>query len=303
MPSYQVPGKLLLTGEYVVLRGVTALAVPTRKGQSLQVKPPAAEQSCFLHWIARDAEGKSWLDIRFGERLQVKKASDIQAAKQLQKLLRYAARYGTFPQEPMQVETQLTFDRGWGLGSSSTLVALIAQLCHCDALALHRHGYPGSGYDVAVAMEGKPLKYKLQDHKPQWRPFSPPPVWQDTFLVYRGRKQDSQQAVARFEDTTVAPASLQRLNEISLGLTGQMNITELASLLQEHELLLSETLNQAPVQKAYPGCPAQLKSLGAWGGDFMWAVPTTPTDKEKLPAYFEKQPETQVFPFSELVLG
>ena len=32
-------GKLLLTGEYVVLDGAKALAIPTNKGQYLTVKP------------------------------------------------------------------------------------------------------------------------------------------------------------------------------------------------------------------------------------------------------------------------
>jgi mevalonate kinase len=300
LETYRVPGKLLLTAEYVVLRGVTALAVPTRQGQELRRYPPPGDQSCFLHWIAYDQAGRDWLDIRFGPRLEIQKASDSQAAKQLQLLLRYAARYGTFPQEPFRVETHLQFDRSWGLGSSSTLVALIARLTHCDALNLHRHAYPGSGYDVATAMEGRALKYKLAEGRPQWRPFLPPSVWQDTFLVYRGRKQDSQAEVGRFKDTNVPDTTLKRLNELSLGLTGQMNVNQLAALLQEHEELLSPVLQHQIVQQDYPDCPAQLKSLGAWGGDFMWAVPRAPGQKEAVRRYFEAQPEVQIFPFSAI---
>ena len=36
--TYYSNGKLLLTGEYVVLDGAEALAVPTRFGQNLTVK-------------------------------------------------------------------------------------------------------------------------------------------------------------------------------------------------------------------------------------------------------------------------
>lgn len=300
METYRVPGKLLLTAEYVVLRGVTALAVPTRAGQELRRYPAPADQTCFLQWVAYDQAGKPWLDIQFGPRLEVKKATDIQAAKQLQLLLRFAARYGTFPQEPFRAETHLQFDRSWGLGSSSTLVALIARFTHCDAMTLHRHAYPGSGYDVATAMEGRALKYKLAEGQPQWRPFVPPPVWQDTFLVYRGRKQDSQAEVARFKDTHVSASTLKRLNELSLGLSGQMKINQLAALLQEHERLLSAMLQHQAVQLDYPDCPAQLKSLGAWGGDFMWAVPRAPGEKEAVQRYFEALPEVQIFPFSAI---
>ena len=39
MQNYYSNGKLLLTGEYVVLDGALSLAIPTRYGQSLTIEP------------------------------------------------------------------------------------------------------------------------------------------------------------------------------------------------------------------------------------------------------------------------
>ena len=50
-------GKLLLTGEYVVLDGAKALAVPTRFGQNLIVKKGINQQ---INWVSFDADKSIW---------------------------------------------------------------------------------------------------------------------------------------------------------------------------------------------------------------------------------------------------
>ena len=50
-------GKLLLTGEYVVLDGAEALAVPTRFGQNLTVKQGVAQE---LKWTSFDSDKSIW---------------------------------------------------------------------------------------------------------------------------------------------------------------------------------------------------------------------------------------------------
>src|SRR5690606_17098005 len=60
-------GKLLLTGEYVVLDGAVALAVPTTLGQSLMVEPIGEPK---IEWQSLDAQGNIWFEGAFsGETL------------------------------------------------------------------------------------------------------------------------------------------------------------------------------------------------------------------------------------------
>ena len=50
-------GKLLITGEYVVLDGAKALAIPTRFGQNLSVTSGSNQE---LKWTSFDADKSVW---------------------------------------------------------------------------------------------------------------------------------------------------------------------------------------------------------------------------------------------------
>ena len=54
-------GKLLLTGEYFVLDGAMALALPTTVGQSMKVKYRHSYQPT-LNWKSIDHSGKVWFE-------------------------------------------------------------------------------------------------------------------------------------------------------------------------------------------------------------------------------------------------
>ncbi|MFN5366863.1 MAG: hypothetical protein ACK5CH_15765 [Bacteroidota bacterium] len=56
-------GKLLLTGEYFVLDGATALALPVRYGQRLEVSP--TRPSGLFAWNSRDEHGNPWFSVEY----------------------------------------------------------------------------------------------------------------------------------------------------------------------------------------------------------------------------------------------
>ena len=57
MESFYSRGKLLLSGEYLVLKGARALALPTKLGQTLSFEK---KQSSQLIWKSLDKNGLSW---------------------------------------------------------------------------------------------------------------------------------------------------------------------------------------------------------------------------------------------------
>ena len=59
METYFSNGKLLITGEYVVLDGAVALAVPTTVGQSLTVETISEEK---ILWKSLDEKGQIWFE-------------------------------------------------------------------------------------------------------------------------------------------------------------------------------------------------------------------------------------------------
>ena len=64
MQYYYGSGKLLLSGEYYVLDGATALALPTNYGQVLKVTYSPSEHK-VLHWKSYDNNGELWLEAVF----------------------------------------------------------------------------------------------------------------------------------------------------------------------------------------------------------------------------------------------
>ena len=71
-------------------------------------------------------------------------------------------------------------------------------------------------------------------------------------------------------------------------------------LMQCHERIIARCIGQEPVQKRFPDFEGTLKSLGAWGGDFILAA--TEWDESQVRAYFEKHGLEVVFGYDALVL-
>lgn len=280
--NYRAPGKLMLTGEYHVLHGIPALAVPTHRGQELRAWKDESIPD-YLHWESRDEQGKLWFWAKWSAPGELLESSDQQSAEFLVKLLGAAQKLGkTGPLRGYRVETRLDFPRHWGLGSSSTLTYLLAQWLKCPPLDLHFATQNGSGYDVAVALAGKAIQYRLTaEVQAVWEKVQLPDFWRNTSLIYRGVKQNSAREVQRFHERKRHPKAETELAAMAEAFLQCNNRKELEALMYRHEKLTGASLGQLPVQdELYPDYPGQLKSLGAWGGDFLWGSGNAEASKE-----------------------
>lgn len=76
-------------------------------------------------------------------------------------------------------------------------------------------------------------------------------------------------------------------------------IDQFCILLKEHEKITAAFLNQSPVQeRLFPDFDGQIKSLGAWGGDFVLAA-----GNKNVKAYFEKKGYPTVISYANFILG
>jgi mevalonate kinase len=164
-------GKLLLTGEYVVLDGAKALAVPTRFGQNLIVKKGNNQQ---IKWTSFDVDKSIWFEeiITFEaitSKLLSKNSEGIKNT--LIEILHqsYIQNPDFLNKEGYEIETYLTFPRIWGLGTSSTLINNIGQWLQIDAFELLTKSFGGSGYDVACAQTNTPIIYQLENEIPHFK--------------------------------------------------------------------------------------------------------------------------------------
>ncbi len=210
------------------------------------------------------------------------------------------------PGTGLRLSTHLEFAREWGLGSSATLSYLLAAWAGADAQAVNRAEFGGSGYDIACAAAEGPLVYRLTGAQPvpssQAVAFAP--VWlAGASLVHLGHKRDSRQAIADYR--AQAGQELPRFVAVADELTAAiLTCTDRAAaieLLRRHEAMIGYVTHQTPVGKGrFADFPGVVKSLGAWGGDFVLAL-ATEADLD-VAAYFAEHDLSTVLPAGDLLM-
>ncbi|MFD2099714.1 GYDIA family GHMP kinase [Flagellimonas iocasae] len=294
-------GKLLLSGEYAILDGALGLAVPTKYGQSLQVSDSDSDN---LLWMSFDEEKKIWFQAEIEtENLKIETTSDESTAQTLVKLLVEARRQNpNFLSENkgVDVETHLGFPRSWGLGTSSTLINNIAQWAKVDAYQLLWNAFGGSGYDIGCAQHNTPITYQLHKGRPHVNQVQFDPTFKEfLYFVHLNQKQSSKEAITAYRKQLFNKEEL--IQAISL-LTQQMvnasSLDEFQLLMEQHEAIMSKVL-QIPTVKSqlFMDYSGAIKSLGAWGGDFVLVA----GDGQTLD-YFSSKGFDTVIPFLRMVL-
>jgi mevalonate kinase len=292
-------GKLLLTGEYVVLDGTTALAIPTKYSQSLEVK---GLEKDGIHWLSFDEKGIVWFEEIFS--LTDLKGSNPENdfSKTLSEILKQAKNLNPSflnDSKGFSIKTKLDFPRNWGLGTSSTLINNIAQWANVDAFKLLKNSFGGSGYDIAAAKNDSPILYELKNECPEFRKIHLPWDFTDSlFFVHLNKKQNSKEGIAKYRKKSVDEKTIQRISDISNKLLMCYSLSDFEALMNAHEEIISEIIKLPTIKEQFfSDYPNTIKSLGAWGGDFVLA-----TGNENDMDYFRKKGFETVIPFREMIL-
>jgi mevalonate kinase len=309
-------GKLLLTGEYVVLDGATSLAVPTKFGQNLIIEPIKEPQ---LIWGSFTNTGECWFEATFDlPKLRLtsatfnsdKEGSAAFIAETLSDILLEAKKLNPeflTTKNGFVVKTNLTFPQNWGLGSSSTLINNIATWANVNPFTLLWNAFSGSGYDIACASNNSPILYQLKKNFSTTLEMTPiieevefkPNFSDELFFVYLNQKQNSREGIAQYkqhkkEAHTLIP-EIDILTQEFLKADSSINLNK---IIFEHEQLISSIIKQTPVKKRlFSDYFGEVKSLGAWGGDFVLATGNDDT----LP-YFKQKGYDTIISYKEMVL-
>jgi len=288
----------LITGEYLVLDGATALAIPTGRGQSLSVQKGDGNG---VLWTSLDENDKVWFEASFDSEFEISHTSDEKVAHTLLDILHKARKLNPeFLAENKlhKVTTQLEFPANWGLGSSSTLINNIAQWAAVDAFVLLTNSFGGSGYDIAAAQADKPIFYTKLGPQPEIKTVALSWDFKDQlFFVHLNKKQDSKLGIARYKEKQVTKVQLQQITDITHKLLLCYHLTDFERLMESHERIISEIIELPTVkEQLFSDYKGVVKSLGAWGGDFVLVTGTT-SDQ----AYFKTKGYNTIIPFTEML--
>lgn len=268
-------GKLMLTGEYLVLQGALSLALPTRLGQDMSI---VETDEPILFWNAT-VKGKTWFSAQFSlADLAILSSNCAEVAQTLQLVLRTTKQLNNnFLNNNLGniVNTNLEFNLDWGLGSSSSLISNVAYWANCDPYVLNQKIFKGSGYDIACARSNKPVLYHLNNKSnPEVELVDFYPDYADhLYFIWLNQKQDTREAIGKFDESENYDQIITSTNAIARKMLSCNKLFEFQKLIEEHENILSEVLKTAKVkERLFPDFEGAIKSLGAWGGDFLLAA-------------------------------
>lgn len=297
-------GKLLITGEYLVLNGAKALALPTKFGQSLQV---SSIPNKIIIWTSYDADKSIWFEteLAFNDIITAKNFEDANPIKNiLVKILHQANLQNPdflVSEIGYKIETKLTFPRNWGLGTSSTLINNIAQWLQIDAFELLRKSFGGSGYDIACARNNFPITYQLDENEtPIVEVVTFYPKYKENiYFVYLNKKQNSRHAIQNYMNKQqFLTKKTATISEITNRMLLSSNLQTTIDLLEHHEVILSDILELETVkERLFSDFKGTIKSLGAWGGDFVMVL-----SKENPTNYFASKGFDTILAYEEMIL-
>ena len=306
MHKFHANGKFLLSGEYLVLQGARALALPLRLGQSLEVTT-IDDENGMIHWDAYTPKGFWFASIFSKHDFTVHASDDMDKADNLSRIFKAIKSLNPNILQDKKdyfFTTRLEFDNEWGLGSSSTLISLLAQWAEVNPYDLLAMTMGGSGYDIACATASKPIIYHLENGSPIVEKADFKPAFADKlYFVYQGHKQSSGKEVKSFKERAQKydySSECSEISKISENLIKATSFNDFCALLTRHEAIMSRCLEQPTIKTQYPDFQGVIKSLGAWGGDFFLAA--TELSEKEVVSYFNSKGLKTILKYNEIVL-
>ena len=193
----------------------------------------------------------------------------------------------------------MDFPQDWGW-ASSTLINNLAQWLKINPYLLLEKTFGGSGYDLAAAQSKGALFYTRNAFSPTIEKVSfDPPFKDNLYFVYLNQKRNSQEAIKGYtERKSLSQSNKKRLEKIGEDLLSCKAQENFNLLLKEHEDITGAFLGETPVQaRLFPDFNGQIKSLGAWGGDFVLV-----SGNHESPQYFMAKGFSTVISFHEFIL-
>ena len=281
--TYTAHGKLMITGEYLALLGARCLAWPTKATQTMDVTTMASAPGTLI-WNAIDHEGNPWFDalIATDGPYEVISASDPIVADKLIHMLKQERKMGgrELGNQAYSVETNTHWPMEWGLGSSSSLIVNLAAWLEVNPFELQKNTIGGSGYDIACGMSDSPIVFQMADKLLVGKVSRPPVLLEYAGFAYLGQKASTSDAIKNFHDKVAnvdVSKKIDLVNRLAYHILDGEKVGNIIKAIEIHEETIGYLLDIEPIKRRmFPDFNGMVKSLGAWGGDFVMFVGREP---------------------------
>jgi mevalonate kinase len=293
------PGKLMLTSEYFAIDGALVLAVPTKLGQEFFFEEKSDEKSLIL-WEAYH-QNKLWLkaviDYKNWQILETNIPASAEFIVKTLKNVQLLSKIKFKDNFTYNLKTNLQFPADYGLGSSSTLMNNLAEWAEIDPFCLNTISLGGSGYDIAVAKEKSAIlyqsvpeiKYEKVDFNPSFK--------NELIFIHLNQKQDSREGINFYKSKKKSQKLVDEFSNLTRNILLCNELENFSQLMLIHEQKISNFLEIPTVRaKFFTDCPVFVKSLGAWGGDFVMS-----SKFDGFKDYFWGKDFNTIFEWSDLI--
>ena len=292
-------GKLMITGEYFVLHGAKSLMLPTKFYQEMTVSKLNKKDKIL--WESYDQNNNKWFSVELNlpdltiqgektkEKIFLKKILGFIAKKNPKKFKNNSG---------INIETRMDFNRSWGLGSSAILINNLSNYFGLDPFEVSKNVTNSSGADIASVLTSKPITYSLNNKKPMYKHVNFNPEFSKNLLfVFLNKKQSSSKEVEKFKSLKINDSEVNSITQITNEILNCKEIDDFNYLINEHEEIISNKINKKPVKNLlFNDFKGSIKSLGAWGGDFVLAC-----SKNNSKNYFKRKGFETSFSFDEIL--
>jgi mevalonate kinase len=294
--------KLMITGEYAVLKGAISLALPLRFGQKLTITETEGTPSMI--WKSMVNNGLWFYSELLLPDFQLVRTNNTDLSQTLQKTLKIAKALNPrflASTRLIQATSVMNFDPAWGIGSSSSFISNVAYWADCDPFILNNKLFNGSGTDIACARSMSPIIFELKNEKAEYRKANfYPPFSKQLYFIYLNRKQNSRESIQKMDLQNITAKEIQLISTITLEMEKAAELKTFQQLADEHEAILGGIIQEIPVKtRHFFDFDGSVKSLGGWGGDFIMVA--SAASEAYVRNYFKKKHLNIIFRYDEIV--
>jgi mevalonate kinase len=294
------PGKLMLTSEYFAVDGALVLAVPTKLGQEFFFEEKQDGQS-LIFWEAYH-QNKPWLKAVIDyKKWQILETNITTSAEFILKTLKNVQNLSETKfkiNDSYFLKTNLQFPSDYGLGSSSTLMNNLAEWSNINPFQLNTLSLGGSGYDIAVANAKSAVLFRNKPEIHFEKVNYNPPFKDQLIFIHLNQKQDSREGINHYKSKNKSQEMVSGFSNLTKKILICDELENFSQLMMLHEQRISKFIEIPTVKTLYfNDCPTFVKSLGAWGGDFVMS-----SKFEGFQDYFSGKGFTTIFEWGDLIL-
>jgi hypothetical protein len=166
--------------------------------------------------------------------------------------------------------------------------------------------FGGSGYDIAAATATGPFTYRrIKENKenPEVKTSTFNPLFLNKiYFLFSGKKKNSREGISSYRAKSLNPAYISEISQLTEKILTVEYFSDFCALIKKHEEITGYQLDLIPIQEEYfSDFQGVVKSLGAWGGDFMMILSELP-QADILP-YFKNKGFSSLFTYKELIFS